>query len=170
MRNRFRHPACRDISTSLYVRRSRHPASRDIGTSLYVRRSRHPASRDIGTSLYVRRSRHPASRDISTSLYVRGGIVRIIRLLFFFIILLLGLSFAVLNAESVKLDYYFGSWQAPLSLLLAMVMTLGVVLGTLACMGMLLRLKRELSKLRKSAQLAQEEITNLRALPLKGTE
>ena len=110
------------------------------------------------------------SRDISTSLYVRGGIVRIIRLVFFFIILLLGLSFAVLNADPVKLDYYFGSWQAPLSLLLVTAMTLGVAFGILACMGILLRLKREVGKLRKSAQLAQEEITNLRALPLKGTE
>lgn len=96
--------------------------------------------------------------------------MRIIRLVFFFIILLLGLSFAVLNAEPVKLNYYFGSWQAPLSLLLVAAMTLGVVFGIVACMGMLLGLKREVGKLRKSAQLAQEEVENLRALPLQGTE
>ncbi len=35
--------------------RSRHPASRDISSSLYVSRSRHPASRDISASVYVSR-------------------------------------------------------------------------------------------------------------------
>lgn len=96
--------------------------------------------------------------------------MRIIRLLFFFIVLLLGLSFAMLNAEPVELKYYFGNWQTPLSLLLVTAMTLGVVFGILACMGIILRLKREVGKLRKTAQLAQEEVTNLRALPLKDPE
>ena len=96
--------------------------------------------------------------------------MRIVRLIFYILILLLGLTFAGLNAGPVELNYYFGSWQTPLSLLLVAAMTLGVVFGILASMGRLLRLKREVSALRKSAQLAQTEVANLRALPLKGIE
>ncbi|MEO5702718.1 MAG: LapA family protein [Gammaproteobacteria bacterium] len=96
--------------------------------------------------------------------------LQIIRLVFYILILLLGLSFAVLNGESISLNYYFGVWQAPLSLALVLVMALGVLLGVVACLGLLMRLKNEVSTLRKAAKLTEMEVMNLRAVPLKDAE
>ena len=96
--------------------------------------------------------------------------LRIVRLVFYILILLLGLSFAVLNGESISLNYYFGVWQAPLSLALVLVMALGALLGMVACLGPLMKLKNEVSTLRKAAKLAEMEVINLRAIPLKDAE
>lgn len=80
---------------------------------------------------------------------------------------LLGLTFALMNAENVQLDYYFGSVQAPLSLLMVIALIVGAGCGVLASLGIILGLKRELAKLRKSNKLAEQEVANLRSLPLK---
>lgn len=80
---------------------------------------------------------------------------------------LLGLTFALMNADNVQLDYYFGSVQAPLSLLMVIALIIGAGCGVLASLGVVLGLKRELAKLRKSNKLAEQEVANLRSLPLK---
>jgi putative membrane protein len=92
------------------------------------------------------------------------------RIIIFTILLLVaitGLSFALMNAETVTLNYYFGKLQAPLSLVLVIVLALGAFMGVLASMWVVLGQKRELAKLRKAATISEKEITNLRALPMK---
>lgn len=96
--------------------------------------------------------------------------MRIVRLIFYILILLLGLSFAVLNAQNISLNYYFGMWQAPLSLTLVLALALGALLGIVACLGLLMKLKREISTLQKAAKLSETELMNLRAMPLKDPE
>lgn len=83
------------------------------------------------------------------------------------LVMLLGLSFALMNANSVRLMYYFGEVQAPLSLVVVLAIALGAFLGVLASMGMVVGQKREIAKLRKSVKIAEEEVSNLRSLPLK---
>lgn len=83
------------------------------------------------------------------------------------LVTLLGLSFALMNADSVRLMYYFGEVQAPLSLVVVLAIALGAFLGVLASMGMVVGQKREIAKLRKSVKIAEEEVSNLRSLPLK---
>lgn len=92
---------------------------------------------------------------------------RIITFIVLLLVTLLGLTFALMNADNVKLDYYFGSLEAPLSLVVVLAMIIGAALGVLASVGIVLGQKRELAKLRKTAKLATEEVTNLRSLPLK---
>jgi len=92
---------------------------------------------------------------------------RIIIFALMLLVSLLGLSFALMNAEAVKLDYYFGTLDAPLSLVVVIALIIGAGLGVFASMGIVLGQKRELAKLRKSAKIAEEEVSNLRALPLK---
>lgn len=96
--------------------------------------------------------------------------MRIVRLIFYILILLLGLSFAVLNAQNISLNYYFGMWQAPLSLTLVLALALGALLGIVACLGLLMKLKNEVSTLQKAAKLSETEVMNLRAMPLKDPE
>ncbi len=93
--------------------------------------------------------------------------MRLIKLLIFLLLIILGAAFAVNNAGSVKLDFYFGSGDLPLSLLLVAVLSIGALVGVLAVSGSLLRLKRENAVLRRKAKMASEEVKNLRAIPLK---
>jgi putative membrane protein len=83
------------------------------------------------------------------------------------LVILLGIVFAILNADSVQLNYYFGSKQLPLSLAIVLSMLVGAILGVLASIGLILRSRRELAKLRKASEMAEKEIANLRAIPIK---
>lgn len=91
---------------------------------------------------------------------------RIISFTLLLLVSLLGLTFALMNADAVQLNYYFGMLQAPLSLVVVIAIILGAGLGVLASMGIVLGQKRELAKLRRSAKIAEQEVSNLRALPL----
>jgi len=46
---------------------------------------------------------------------------RIVFLLFFLVVLVVGLSFAVINIEPVKVNYYLGSVEMPLALLIVLI-------------------------------------------------
>lgn len=93
--------------------------------------------------------------------------MRFIKFIVVILIMMVGAVFAVLNADSVEINYYFGSRELPLSLILTITLGLGLVLGILAGMGRVLGLKREINALRKRSQMVNEEVNNLRALPLK---
>ncbi len=92
---------------------------------------------------------------------------RIVFLVVFLLVLVVGLSFALLNAEMVRLSYYFGTITAPLSIVVAVSIAVGALLGVLASMGMALGLKREIIRLRHNMKIAEKELENLRSLPLK---
>ena len=83
------------------------------------------------------------------------------------LIALLGVIFAILNAETVQINYYFGSKEAPLSLAIILSMLLGAILGLLASLGLILKSKREVSKHKRMSDVAEKEIANLRAIPIK---
>ena len=83
------------------------------------------------------------------------------------LIALLGVVFAILNAETVQLNYYFGTKETPLSLAIILSMLLGAILGLLASLGLILKSKREVSRFKRMAEMAEKEVTNLRAIPIK---
>ena len=69
---------------------------------------------------------------------------------------LLLLGFAVKNADTVTLRYYFGyEWQAPLVLILLVFLALGVAIGVLSCLGKLFRQRREIAALKKKQSAAE---------------
>lgn len=92
---------------------------------------------------------------------------RIITYLLALLVALVVLSFAVMNAAPVHLDYYFSSVDAPLSLIVVIAITVGACMGVLSMVGIVLRQRREIGKLRKSVKLAEQEVTNLRTMPLR---
>ncbi len=93
--------------------------------------------------------------------------MQILKLLIILIIMLIGAAFAVMNSGKVTLDYYFGSHELPLSVILVGAIAVGAVLGLIAGLGGKLRLKRENMELRRKARLAVQEVDNLRAIPIK---
>jgi putative membrane protein len=92
---------------------------------------------------------------------------RLISFIIFLITIIFGLIFAVLNAEPVAFNYYLGKGEFPLSLILVITLAIGAVLGVLGSLTVVLKSKRELAKVRKTAKLQEKEVMNLRALPLK---
>jgi putative membrane protein len=93
--------------------------------------------------------------------------MRFIKLLFFLFLVLLGSAFAVMNTENTHIDYYFGELDLPLPLLLIATLGVGALLGVLASLGSYLRLKHQNTELRRKINLAEEEVKNLRAIPIK---
>ena len=93
--------------------------------------------------------------------------IRLAYIIFSLILLIIGILFAVLNAEPVTLHYYFGDKHIPLSLVLITAIILGAMLGIIASAGIIIKLKRDNSKLKKLTELSEKELTNLRTMPIK---
>ena len=93
--------------------------------------------------------------------------MRFFKLLFILLVMLVGAAFAVMNAENVNLNYYFGSTVLPLSVVLVGAVCFGALLGILAGLGCLASLKHEKANLRREARLASQEVQNLRTMPMK---
>jgi len=63
-------------------------------------------------------------------------------------VILLGL--AIKNGSDIELRFFFdASWQAPLSLVLLATLAIGVVLGLLALLPQVIRLRRSVGQLRR---------------------
>lgn len=90
---------------------------------------------------------------------------RIFYVIIFFMLFMLGLIFAILNSQTVHLNYYFGSKELHFSLVLIAAILVGAMLGVAVSLYMLLRLRREAARLRKAVELAEKEIANLRINP-----
>ena len=90
---------------------------------------------------------------------------RIFSLVFLLIVLLCGLFFGLLNAAPVRIDYYFGARELPLSLILVITLLAGAVCGVLAALGLIFGKNREISRLRKELKITGKELDNLRSLP-----
>ena len=93
--------------------------------------------------------------------------MRFFKLLFILLVMLAGAAFAVMNAEQVQLNYYFGSAELPLSVILVGAICVGALLGILAALAGLAGLKRENASLRRQIRLASQEVKNLRTIPIK---
>jgi putative membrane protein len=82
--------------------------------------------------------------------------------------LFVGITFAFKNQQAVELRYYFGlEWSGPLSLALLTTLALGVAVGYLASLRMVIRMQRQLVQARKEVRQIEQEVANLRALPIK---
>jgi len=94
-------------------------------------------------------------------------VINFIKLLVVLVILVLGAALTTLNEGQVTLNYYFGSVESPLPLALLGALGLGLLLGFLAGLSLWAKVRSENARLRRSARLAQEEVNNLRTIPLK---
>jgi lipopolysaccharide assembly protein A len=93
--------------------------------------------------------------------------VRIFSYIFLIIVVLLGVTFATLNAESVNINYWLGHRTMPLSLLLVIVLAIGSFLGIIVGLWILIKTKLKNYHLKQKLRLAEKEIENLRAIPLQ---
>ncbi|MDH5444532.1 MAG: LapA family protein [Gammaproteobacteria bacterium] len=92
---------------------------------------------------------------------------RIMSSILIFLLMLTGIFFAVLNSQTVQLNYYFGVKELALSLLMILNIIIGTILGILVSAGHLLKARHDISRLKKNIQLAEKEVSNLRTIPIK---
>jgi len=93
--------------------------------------------------------------------------LRLVYSSFALLVIIFGIVFAVLNAENVQLNYYLGSVELPLSLILVVAMIIGALLGIFASLSFIIGSRRSASKLKHSVEVAEKEIANLRNIPIK---
>lgn len=93
------------------------------------------------------------------------------RIFFYLILLLLAVVAGVLaqhNAEQVALDLYFLTTEAPLVVLLYAALAIGALAGVLLTLSIALGARRDAARLRKRLHVCEQEIKNLREIPIKG--
>lgn len=93
--------------------------------------------------------------------------MRILSYILLLIVIILGITFATLNAEPVALNYYVGKDNIPLSLLLAYTLIVGCILGLFVGLCIYFKIKSENHRLKGRIKLVEKEVENLRAIPLK---
>lgn len=92
---------------------------------------------------------------------------RLLLLILFLLLLALGISFAVHNADPVTLNYYFGSITGPLSMMVVVSLAVGAVLGVGTSLLLVFSQRRKVARLQRKLNTCEQEIRNLRHLPLR---
>lgn len=93
-----------------------------------------------------------------------------LKFLFVFIIVVIGLAFHIKNDTLVTLNYYLGTVDVNLSVVVIGSILIGVLLGVITSLGIIVPLKREKSRLNKAIKTAEQEVSNLRSIPLKDAD
>ncbi|WP_274519302.1 LapA family protein [Legionella lansingensis] len=88
-------------------------------------------------------------------------------IIFYLFLILLGVTFAALNASSVQVNFYFTKLTMPISVLMTIMLGIGLLLGFLLFLYRYWRLKVEYLKLKNQSKLIEKEIKNLRSIPLQ---
>lgn len=85
--------------------------------------------------------------------------VRVLKVFFLLLIVLVGLELHIKNPQPVVIDYYLGTVQLPVSLLIACMLLLGAVLGVLVNLSVVVRLRRKISELKRSLKSVDQQLT-----------
>lgn len=93
--------------------------------------------------------------------------MRIIKVFLYIVLLLVGISFAALNAGSVQVNLYVTTVTLPISVLMVIMIGLGLLIGFVLFVARYWQFKMELLKVQNQLKITEKEIKNLRDIPLK---
>ncbi|MEM9242640.1 MAG: lipopolysaccharide assembly protein LapA domain-containing protein [Pseudomonadota bacterium] len=93
--------------------------------------------------------------------------MKLISYIIILVIVVFGTMFAMLNSKTVDFNYYFGNVTVALSLLLAISLFLGVLLGGGIGFIRVITLRLKIRRLRRKLKNAEQEVKNLRDIPIK---
>ncbi len=85
--------------------------------------------------------------------------VRVLKVIFLLFVVLVGLELYVKNPQLVAVDYYLGTVQLPVSLLIACMLLVGAVLGVLVNLSVVVRLRRKIGELKRSLKSVDQQLT-----------
>ncbi len=93
--------------------------------------------------------------------------MRYISLTFWVVVVILGAIFAIQNSQSIKIYYYFGHSEIYFPLLLLLLLAFGTLLGACAILPIYLKKSNTARKLRYKDKQLEQEVNNLRTIPIK---
>lgn len=96
--------------------------------------------------------------------------MRIISSILLLILVFITILFALLNAQTVTVNYFLGTHTFALSLLLLWALLLGCLLCFLVQFKILLAQRYKIHQLNKKVALLTQEVNQLRTLPIQDTE
>lgn len=94
--------------------------------------------------------------------------VKVIKFILVIVFLVIGAAFAIINDQPVELDLYFLVTSLPLSLILLLAVGVGIVLGAIVSAFYFMRIRKENANLRRQSRLVEQEVKNLRSMPING--
>ena len=95
---------------------------------------------------------------------------RILGILLVLIAVILGISFAVLNAQPVAFNYYLGASEVPLALIVVLALAGGVILGVIGSMFKVVGLVNEARRLRRDLRAVEKEVVTLRSISVEDAD
>ena len=95
---------------------------------------------------------------------------RIFTLLLLVGMLFLGILFAQANSALVTVDYYLGAVESQLASALLGALFVGLVMGVVVGLTLSLKSRSELRKSGRRLKALEQELDNLRALPVRGSD
>ena len=95
--------------------------------------------------------------------------MRYILYIFWFIVILIGVTFASLNSQNLTINYYVNTSTIHLPVLLLIALVVGAFLGVLAMLPSFIKSKHSSRRLKNKVKQIEQEVQNLRAIPLKDT-
>ena len=95
--------------------------------------------------------------------------VRFLLFIFFLALTLLFFIFTLENLNLVPLNLVFSQIQVPLGLTMLMCFVFGALLGLIFSISLVLKNKNKARVLAKKVAVAEQEIANLRQLPIKSS-
>lgn len=93
--------------------------------------------------------------------------MRLLMLIVYIMLIVIGVSFAALNAASVAVNFYFRTVTMPVSVLMTLALGVGILIGFILFISRYWRLKIEYHKIKNQLKLTEKEIKNLRSIPLQ---
>lgn len=93
--------------------------------------------------------------------------LRAFQALLILLLVVIGAVFTAQNAQPVRLHLVVSAHELPLAAVLLACLLFGVLLGLLFNLAQVWGLRRRLGRLRREAELARQEVANLRAIPVK---
>ncbi len=82
-------------------------------------------------------------------------------------VVLSGFAFHLRNGQLVAIDYYIGSHELALSLVVVISLFIGALLGVISSLPIIIKLKRANTRLNKQMKKNKKELNHLPLTPLK---
>ena len=92
----------------------------------------------------------------------------LLQLLLVIIILIIASAFAALNEQVINLNYFIGLVETRLTFVIICSFLLGMIFSLLIMMSYIIRVRLEQRRLKSSLRIKDQELNNLRELPVKG--
>ena len=92
------------------------------------------------------------------------GLVQLILLM---LILIIAAAFAALNEQVISMNYFVGTMDTPLTFVIIVCFILGMLFSFLIIVSYIIRLRWQQRRMKQALQLKDQELNNLREMPLK---